>query len=57
MVKIAEFLDRGVKIALAVQAKSGKALKDFLPLLEANEDVKTLRSEVENFSKTFPMPG
>jgi glycine hydroxymethyltransferase len=57
MVKIAEFLDRGVKIALAVQAKSGKALKDFLPLLEANEDVKALKSEVENFSKTFPMPG
>jgi glycine hydroxymethyltransferase len=57
MVKIAEFLDRGVKIALVVQGKSGKALKDFLPVLEANEEVKALRRDVEQFSKDFPMPG
>lgn len=55
--KIAEFLDRAVKIALEVQEKSGKLLKNFVAALETSEEVKTLRSEVELFARSFPMPG
>eukprot|EP01116_Phalansterium_solitarium_P006258 TRINITY_DN18565_c0_g1_i1.p1 TRINITY_DN18565_c0_g1~~TRINITY_DN18565_c0_g1_i1.p1 ORF type:complete len:491 (-),score=190.51 TRINITY_DN18565_c0_g1_i1:223-1545(-) len=54
---IASLLDRGVQIALATQAKVGKALKDFVPAVEASEDIKALRKEVEAFSATFAMPG
>jgi hypothetical protein len=38
--KIAEFLDRGLKIGLQVQTQSGKLLKDFAIALENNEDLK-----------------
>lgn len=57
MVTVSEFLDRGLKIAVEVQKKVGKLLKDFTPALEASEDVKKLRHEVEEFASRFPMPG
>jgi glycine hydroxymethyltransferase len=57
IIHVVEFLDRGIKIASAIQSKTGKALKDFLPALEINEEVKILKREVEEFSKNFPMPG
>jgi len=55
--KVAEFLDRTAKIALAVQEKHGKLLKEFLPGLEQSQDLKALKKDVEEFSKNFPMPG
>jgi len=57
MIKVAEFLDRAVKIAIQVQSKVGKLIKDFVPALEINEDVKKLKHEVEEFAQIFPMPG
>jgi len=57
MVKVAGFLDRGVKIALDIQNKVGKQLKDFTPAAEKSEDVHKLREEVEAFASVFPMPG
>jgi glycine hydroxymethyltransferase len=56
-VKVAEFLDRGLKIAVAIQQKSGKLLKDFLPHLKDHPELLELKKEVEAFSKSFPMPG
>jgi len=56
-VKIAEFFDRGVKIATVIQEKRGKQLKDFELGLKDNEELKALKKEVEEFSVTFPMPG
>jgi len=56
-IKVAEFLDRSAKIAIATQEKAGKLLKDFLPALEQSEELKTLKKEVIEFSKKFPMPG
>jgi len=56
-VKVAEYLDRGVKIAIAIQEKNGKLLKDFMPALESSSELKALKAEVEQFSKGFPMPG
>merc|ERR1711959_602246 len=45
--KIAEFLDRCVSISLKIQEAKGKKLKDFEDGLSQNEDVKTLKGEVE----------
>eukprot|EP01135_Chromosphaera_perkinsii_P001296 Nk52_evm23s164 gene=Nk52_evmTU23s164 len=55
--KIAEFLHRCVVIALEVQKTAGKMMKDFVPALEGNADMKTLAEEVHKFSTSFPMPG
>merc|ERR1712137_180302 len=57
MVKIAGFLDRTVQIALAVQGKVGKKLKDFEAELPNNPDVVALRKEVNAWASTFGYPG
>jgi len=56
-VKIVDFLDEGVKIALDIQNKVGKQLKDFVEALKHNEKLPKLRENIENFAKHFPMPG
>jgi len=56
-VKVVEFLDRGVKIALDIQSKVGKLMKDFLVAVETDERVKALREEIEAFARGFPLPG
>jgi len=53
---LAEFLDRTIKIALKVQEKAGKLIKNFFPALEAEEDLKTLKKDVEDFVTKFPLP-
>ena len=58
--QIAEFLHRGVQIALETQAQSGKKLADFLKALkgeEATKKITGLRTEVEAWASKFPMPG
>ncbi|KAG7673669.1 hypothetical protein KSW81_006865 [Nannochloris sp. 'desiccata'] len=61
--RVADFIDRGVKIALELKASTpapGK-LKDFSAHANsagANMDqVKQLKAEVEAFASSFPMPG
>jgi len=56
-VKIAEFLDKAVKLALSIQESSGKGLKEFVAALEGHAQVAGLRAEVEAFAEAFPMPG
>ena len=56
-VKVADFLDRAVKIALDVQKTSGKMLKDFVAALPANKDIPVLAHDVAVFATSFPMPG
>jgi len=55
--QIAVFLDKALKIALALQVKSGPKLKDFVALLEGNTDIEALKTEVNKFATSFPMPG
>jgi len=57
IVKVAEFLTRGIKIALDIQGKVGKLMKDFTPAAEANEELKALRKDIEEFAANFPFPG
>lgn len=56
-VKVAEFLDRILKIALRIQSKTGKKLKDFSAAVVNDAEVIAFREEVIEFSKEFPMPG
>jgi len=55
--KVAELLDRVVKISVDVQAKSGKKLTDFTNILESSEELKAVKKEVEEFASTFGFPG
>merc|ERR1712050_574752 len=54
--KIAMFLDRCCQIALSVQEKKGKKLKDFEDGLKDNADVVALRAEVEAWAVGFGYP-
>ena len=55
--KVAQFLDRAVKIALRIQKEKGKLLKHFIPALYDDEELKKLKEEVKQFSSVFNMPG
>merc|ERR1712125_17431 len=55
--KIAEFLDRVLKIALKIQEEKGKKLKDFELGLQGNKDIDALRKDVEAFATAFGYPG
>jgi len=57
MAIVADFLDRSIKIAVAIQQTSGKMVKDFVAALPANADIAALRAEVEAFAIRFAMPG
>ncbi|XP_046337403.2 serine hydroxymethyltransferase, mitochondrial-like [Haliotis rufescens] len=57
---VVDFLNRGVHIGLEVQNQT-KKLKDFKEFLVEDsatvEKMRTLKAEVNDFAKTFPMPG
>eukprot|EP00565_Helicotheca_tamesis_P007600 CAMPEP_0185731896 /NCGR_PEP_ID=MMETSP1171-20130828/14234_1 /TAXON_ID=374046 /ORGANISM="Helicotheca tamensis, Strain CCMP826" /LENGTH=468 /DNA_ID=CAMNT_0028401255 /DNA_START=8 /DNA_END=1414 /DNA_ORIENTATION=+ len=55
--QIAMFLHEALQIALKIQEQSGPKLKDFVALLEKNEEIVALRGKVNQFASSFPMPG
>ena len=55
--RVAEYLDRAVKISIDIQAKSGKKLVDFEKGVKESSELKKLSEEVEKYSSGFPMPG
>ncbi|KAK7078699.1 Serine hydroxymethyltransferase, cytosolic [Halocaridina rubra] len=58
--KVVTFIDEAFKIAKDVQAKSGPKLVDFKRVINEEEfqgRIKTVRSNVENFARQFPLPG
>merc|ERR1711976_1006192 len=55
--KVAEFLDRVVKISLKIQEEKGKKLKDFELGVQGNKEIETLRKDVETFAIAFGYPG
>lgn len=55
--QIAIFLDAALKIALKLQEQSGPKLKDFVALLDGNEECAALKLEINKFATSFPMPG
>merc|ERR1712072_1259791 len=54
--QIAEFLSRCCTIALQIQQKKGKKLKDFEEGLKSNKDVAALKQEVEAWASGFGYP-
>ena len=57
--RIAEFLDRAVKMCLIVQENSGKRLVDFKKGLneESCPGLAAFHEEVKKFARSFYMPG
>ena len=56
-VKVAEFIDRIVKICVEIQEKEGKKLVDFEKGIDKHEGVAALRKEVEAVGMSLPFPG
>jgi len=56
-VKVAQFLDRCCKLAVAIQEKHGKKLVDFEKGIADFPGVAELRSEVEAVGRSLPYPG
>lgn len=57
--RVAEFVDRAVRIAVAVKTQTGGKLKDFRAALDASPppELAQLRHEVEAFATQFPTIG
>ncbi len=55
--QVAQFIHRGVEIALKVQAKTGKLLKPFVVALSTDPEIKALKEEIHSFARQWPMPG
>jgi len=55
--QVGEYIHRCIQVAIKIQEKTGKLMKDFEPALPGNQDLHHLREEVETFSRKFPMPG
>ncbi|PIK57388.1 Serine hydroxymethyltransferase, mitochondrial [Apostichopus japonicus] len=60
-VQVAKFLDQGFQITSELTQATGKSMKEFRATLEHDQYYKgkiaDLRSQVQAFSKEFPMPG
>jgi glycine hydroxymethyltransferase len=56
-VKVADFLDRALKVSVELQKKSGSKLQDFKKAVSESEDIKVLKKQVEEFASGFYMPG
>jgi len=54
---IASFLVKGIAIAKRIQGQVGKQLKDFLPALDTDEELKAVAEEVRAYSSQFSIPG
>lgn len=57
--QVADFVDRGVKIAKQLKDESGPKLKDFRAALEKGtpQSIADLKADVEAFAKQFPTVG
>lgn len=57
--KVAEFVDRGVKIAADLKSKAGSKMKDFKAYLGTEKvvEIEKLREDVEVFAKSFTTIG
>eukprot|EP00126_Sphaerothecum_destruens_P002737 Sdes_comp16162_c0_seq2m5410 len=56
--RVVDFLDRGIQITSILKTKTPGKLADFKASLDPNmPEIAQLRTQVEEFSKKFPMPG
>ena len=52
-VKVVEFIDSVIQIALEIQTQSGAKLVDFVKLMETNSELIDIRKKINNFANTF----
>lgn len=57
MEKVGELIHRAIQIAISIQSKTGKLMKDFEVGTLSNPEIASLKEEVEAFARQFPMPG
>lgn len=59
--RVVYFIDKALKLAQEITKVSGPKVADFNKTIEENADFKNkinnLKEEIENFSKSFPLPG
>merc|ERR1712241_1630761 len=55
--QIAAFLDQCVQIAIRLQEKTGKKLKDFEMAIPDDEEIKSMKAAVEEWASKFGYPG
>jgi len=55
--QIAMFLDQCVQIALRLQEKTGKKLKDFEVAIPEDDEIKAMKKTVEEWANKFGYPG
>ena len=55
-VKIADFMDECIKLAIEIQEKNGKKLVDFCRDLDKNPKIVELREKVNEFSRNLYFP-
>jgi glycine hydroxymethyltransferase len=52
-IKVVEFIDSVIKIALDIQTKSGAKLVDFVKAMESNNELLNIRENINKFANTF----
>ena len=52
-IKVTGYINRLIKIAIEIQQKSGKKLKDFTTECENNEEIKYIKNNIKNFISRF----
>ncbi|XP_022128766.2 serine hydroxymethyltransferase isoform X2 [Pieris rapae] len=59
--RVVDFIDKALKLAVEITKISGPKLVDFNKVIEENTDVnakvQNLKESVEQYSRTFPLPG
>lgn len=52
-VKVVEFIDNVIQIALQIQIQSGAKLVDFVKMMESNNELVDIKKNINNFANTF----
>jgi len=52
-IKVVEFIDSVIKIALDIQKQSGVKLVDFVKMMESNNELLNIKKNINNFTNTF----
>nr|XP_049699875.1 serine hydroxymethyltransferase isoform X2 [Helicoverpa armigera] len=59
--RVVDYIDKALKLAQEITKVSGPKVADFNKTIEENTEFKTkinkLKEEIENYSRTFPLPG
>ena len=52
-IKVVEFIDNVIQIALEIQKQSGSKLVDFVKIMESNNELLNIKKNINNFANTF----